>query len=250
MAYKQKKPTFFKSALKQYYNYENESKKEISKEEFIKLSNQGAHVGSEGQVAIDLWKSSLSGKTGIHEIDGMSKHEKQSEYSRALKKYQKPQRNLTQEEMDSAEEVSPMKATPGYEMLMQGAGGSKGKGRKGSGYYTSGDLSYRGEWNTDLISGDKKKEETPKEEDLVENGEDKPADDSSTKINWPKKRNKNNTSQQNDYITTACPVFGEPGSANYRAGMLENKRNMTPREWRLFKKQQKNKFETPMGRNR
>tara|TARA_R100000458_G_C8255251_1_gene231451 strand:- start:202 stop:978 length:777 start_codon:yes stop_codon:yes gene_type:complete len=233
MAYKQKKPMFFKSALKQYYNYENEGKKEISKEEFIKLSNQGAHVGPEGKAAIDLWKSSLFGKTGIDEIDAMSKHDKQNEYSRALKKYQDLQNNLTQEEMDNAEEVSPMKATPGYAMLMAGAGGGKynEKGRKigaGSNYYTGGDLSYRGEYNTDLIYNPKEPKDPMKKDNSGnnegDNGDNGGDNNSSLNFKFPKLFKDDASPEAVNYATTDCTSFGEK-EIDPKTGLVKYRRS-------------------------
>ena len=247
MAYKQKKPTFFGSALKQYYSYENESKTEISKEEFIKQSNSLKHVGAEGKAAIDLWKSSLMGKTGIDEIDAMSKHDKQNEYSRVLKKYQTPKENLTKEEMDNAKEVSPTKSLD--DMILSGAG------KIGTHKYTSGSRSYRGTWDVDTMMN-----KPPKKDDLIDKngGDDKDngGGDGSNgggikkpnfgKLKFPKFK-KNTNSKQKQYITTACPVFGEPGSANYRAGMLENKRSMSKADWKIFKRQQRDKHKKGKG---
>ena len=77
-------------------------------------------------------------------------------------------------------------------------------------------------------------------------GDDDDGSSSSFNIKWPKLFNKNYTEDQNNYVTTACAVFGEPGSENYRRGMAENKRTMSKKEWKIFKRQQRNKFDSPM----
>jgi len=260
MAYKQKKPTFFGSALKQYtatHGETGETKTFESKEEYHNFKHDDSGTGwtkqAKGLAAVELSqdnynKSKTEGNLNIlnRNIANLSAEDR--------KIYDRIKAD------ESGEDVSPMKATPGYNMLMKGAGGKKfnKEGQRagvGSNYYTSGDLSYRGEWNTDLITGGKKQKSS---EDLTEKGGGGPDDGGgggpddgvdgggSFKINWPKRRNKNNSSRQNDYVTTACPVFGEPGSENYRRGMAENKRNMSRSDWKKFKKQQRNKFDTPM----
>ena len=67
-----------------YYRVNDDgSRTEIDFETFKKEANQLKHVYATGQERVDLWKKSLTGKTGIDEVDATPRGSKQEEYKKS-----------------------------------------------------------------------------------------------------------------------------------------------------------------------
>jgi len=238
MAYKQKPPTFMNSCLKQYTatNGEtNETKTFESKEEYKNFNNDDSGTGwtkqAKGLASVELSKENYAKSKTQGNLNILNRSI--ANLSPADKKiYERIQ----------ADEPGPLKATAGYDMLMKGAG--KGESHN----YTSGTRSYRTEWGDapDMY----KKPENPVEDDGNKGTDgknnDKSDDNSSANITWPRLFKSDASEEEKNYATTACAVFGEPGSKNYKKGMADNKSNMSKKDWKIFKRQQKNKLDSEM----
>jgi len=239
MAYKQKPPTFMGSCLKQYMatNGETgETKTFESKEEYHNFKNDDSGT---------TWTKHAKGLASVElSQDNYNKSKTEGNLNilnRNIAKLSTEDRKIYDriKADDVSEDVSPIKATAGYNMLMKGAG------KIGSHKYTSGSRSYRTEWGDapDMYTMPDDLYEDDNGGDNGDNGDDDDIDKNSSVNIKKKRRNKNNTKEENKFITTACPVFGEPGSENYRRGMAENKRNMSRADWKIFKEQQKRKLD-------
>jgi hypothetical protein len=208
MAYKQKKPTFFGSALKQAHWYKINGKP-VTKEEYINYQNEPGNMEGGGKTTND---PDASGRKAAIE-EARSKNEA----SKRPTVLTKEQTELLNERTNKK---PPLKATRGYNMLMAGAGGKKykvGKDGKttsagvGSGYYVSGDLSYRGDYDTDAFSDAFNKANKKKKGGDDNGGGDKKDNTSSSlDIKWPKPFILGKpTKKQKEYNTTACPNFSK-----------------------------------------
>tara|TARA_R100001594_G_scaffold5008_8_gene16359 strand:- start:1198 stop:1851 length:654 start_codon:yes stop_codon:yes gene_type:complete len=197
MSYKQKSPTFFKSALKQYmatHGETGETKIFNTKEEYKNFSNDPSGVGwtkhAKGLAAVELAednynKSKTQGNLNIlnRNITSLSPEDR--------KTY-------------DAKKKSPFEATSGFGIILSGAG------EEGTHKYTSGSRSYRGSWDVDFTES----AFHPKKDDVVDdsnnnnkNTENNKKSNSSSNIQWPRLFKKNTSKRKRDYNLTACPAF-------------------------------------------
>ena len=111
---------------------------------------------------------------------------------------------------------APFKATRGYSMLMAGAGGKKYTKEGvpsgyGTGQYTSGDLSYRGNFDTDIMM-----EAGGGNNNNKGGGNDNNNTSSSLDIKMPDFSGLND--KQKNYNTTSCPDF-KPKKIDRKTGL-------------------------------
>tara|TARA_R100001198_G_scaffold81386_1_gene54242 strand:+ start:288 stop:950 length:663 start_codon:yes stop_codon:yes gene_type:complete len=200
MAYKQKPPTFFSSALKQSsgnYYYKVKGRK-VNYKEYK-----------------DSWKD---GETSLQTNDPDPFGIK-AEHARNRAKLPKRPTVLTEAQTKLIEKKPPFKATRGYSMLMAGAGGKKYTKEGvpsgyGTGQYTSGDLSYRGNFDTDIMMEAAGSNNNNNNNRGKDNGNDNTS--SSLDIKMPDFSGLND--KQKNYNTTSCPDF-KPKKIDPKTGL-------------------------------
>jgi hypothetical protein len=226
MAYNQKKPTFFGSALKQYtatHGETGETKTFESKEEYHNFKSDDSGTG---------WTKQAK---GLASVELSQDNYNKSKTDGNLNILNKNIENLSPEDKKIYDRIkadeSPLHATAGFNILMAGAG------KDGTNKYTSGDRSYRGNWDVDFMTS----AFNPSEDDVIEKdgggkdpsgGGDPPSNSSST-ISWPPNLKKSNNRKQNNYATTSCQIIWD------KHGKQTNKfTNLTKKQQRKIKRGQ------------
>tara|TARA_R100000900_G_scaffold68052_3_gene54238 strand:+ start:1491 stop:2198 length:708 start_codon:yes stop_codon:yes gene_type:complete len=231
MAYKQKKPTFFSSALKQAHWYKIDGKN-VTKEQYVNYQNKPGNMEGGGKTTSDPDASGNKAK--------IQKNREKNQASKRPTVLTKEQTELLNKRTNKK---APLKATRGYNMLMAGAGGKKyskegGIAGFGSNQYTSGDLSYRGDFDTDIMMDAAKK---PSKQTIENNGGGNGGNgdnggntSSSLDINWPKLFKPGTSDKQKEYNTTACPDF-KPKKIDPKTGLTiqpgSRRRKRANRNW-------------------
>ena len=194
--------------------------KNVTKEEYNKYQNEPGKMEGGGKTTSDPDPSGRKAAT-----------------EKARSKNKRPT-VLTEAQTKALEKKPPFKATRGYSMLMSGAGSGKFNedGKligAGSNYYTSGDLSYRGEFDTDLMfKPEPIKEEN--EDEIDDKSDDSLEDDGNDKKNnslnfsWPKIFKPNTSRREKDYNTTACPDFSKGTNPSDPSGFGDRRRRRGP----------------------